>query len=289
MATEATGGTQGTLSPWAGDYVTDMLGKAWGLSELPFQSYGGQLTAGPSNLQTQAFQGLGNLTLPQNLATAGQQAQQTFGAAQQYMPTVGTVQSYMNPYLESVLEPQRRAAEEAATKARMETQGRLAQAGAYGGSRQAILEAEGQKNLQTLLSDITGKGYAGAWDNALKQRLGEMDTGIRGLGAQTAATQALSNIGGQQAQYGLQNLQEMLKAGQTQRDITQQGLTADYNQYLRQFDYPQKMLEFQRNMIQGIPGVASSAYYSQAPSGIQSAAGGASVLIELLNAILGNK
>ena len=287
MATdmETTGSTESSLSTWAGPYVTDMLGKAEALSNLPYQPYTGALTAGPSNLQTQAFQGLGSLTVPSALTTAGQQAQQTYGATQQYMPTVGTIQSYMNPYLEAVLAPQRRAAEEASAKQRMETAGRLSQAGAYGGSRQAIMESEGQKNLQQLLSDITGKGYAGAYDAARAQRQADIDAGLRGLAAQTAATQALTQAGTAEQGAGIQNIQQQLAAGATQRDIEQQGLTADYNQYLRELQYPQQQLEFQRQMIAGLP-VAAASFYQPAPSAFQSAAGGAGTALELLK-ILG--
>jgi hypothetical protein len=282
---EIKSGEEGTLSTWAGPYVTDMLGKAQAFSELPYQPYTGQLTSGPSALQTQAFQGIGGLTVPTALTTAGQQAQQTYGATQQYMPTIGTVQSYMNPYLEAVLEPQRREANRQAEIARNQMQGRMAQAGAYGGSRQAIMEAEAQRNLQTLLGDITGKGYAGAFETAQKQRQADIDAGLRGLAAQTAATQALTQAGGQEAQYGLANLQEMARQGAAQRDIEQAGLTADYNQYLREIQYPREQLEFQRNMLAGLP-IAAASFYQPAPSAFQSAAGGAGTTLELLK-ILG--
>lgn len=284
-AMETTAGTESSLSTWAGPYVTDMLGRAEAFSQLPFQQYGGQLTAGTSPLQTQAFQGIGGLTVPQALDTASQQAQQTYGASQQYMPQIGTIQSYMNPYLEAVLEPQRREATRQADIARQQMQGRMAQAGAYGGSRQAIMEAEGQRNLQTLLGDITGKGYAGAYDAAQRQRQADIASGLQGLGAQTAATQALAGIGGQQAQYGLANVAQQLAAGQQQRDIEQQGLTAAYNQFLREEQYPQQKLEFQRQMLSGLP-IAAASFYQPAPSAFQSAAGGALTAAQLLK-ILG--
>ena len=284
-AMETTAGTESSLSTWAGPYVTDMLGRAEALSQLPFQQYGGQLTAGAAPLQTQAFQGIAGLTVPQALDTAAQQAQQTYGTSQQYMPQVGTIQSYMNPYLEAVLEPQRREATRQADIARNAMQGRMAQAGAYGGSRQAIMEAEAQRNLQTLLGDITGKGYAGAFDSAQKQRLADIEAGQRGLAAQTAATSALGAIGGQQAQYGLANLQELARQGAAQRDIEQQKLTADYNQFLREEQYPQQRLEFQRQMLSGLP-LAAASFYQPAPSAFQSAAGGALTAAQLLK-ILG--
>lgn len=278
---EQTQQREGTLSEWAGPYVTDMLGRAQAYAALPFQPYEGALTAGPSALQTQAFQGIGGLTVPQNLQTAGEQAKQTYSAAQQYMPTVGTIESYMNPYLEAVLSPQRRAAEEAAAKQRMETGARLSQAGAYGGSRQAIMEAEGQRNLQQLLSDITGKGYASAYDAARAQRAADIQAGLQGLGAQTAATQALTQAGAQEGSYGLQNLAQQLAAGAQQRAIEQEGLSADYQQYLRELSYPREMLEFERQMLGGLP-IASASFYQPAPSAFQQASGGAATALELL-------
>lgn len=284
-AMEPTGGTETNLSTWAGPYVTDMLGKTQALAEKPFTPYTGAFTAAPSALQTQAFQGLAGLTVPQNLGTAGTQAQDIYKGAATYMPKeIGTIQSYMNPYLEAALQPQLRTAKEQAEQQRMATAGRLAQAGAYGGSRQAIMEAEGQKNLNQLLSDITGKGYASAFDAAQKQRMADIEAGRQGLAAQTAATQALANIGGQEATYGLQNLQQQLAGGATQRDIEQQGLTADYNQYLRELAYPREQLEFQRQMISGLP-VASASYYQPAPSAFSSSVGGAQDMIALLKAL----
>jgi hypothetical protein len=296
------------LSTWAGPYITTMLGQAEALgpavydasgalvSGTPFKGYtpsvaaeykpmGQALTAGESQLQTKAFQGLGALTVPSALTTAGTQAIGTYDTSKQYMPTVGTVQSYMNPYLEAVLEPQRREATRQADIARNEMQSRMAKAGAYGGSRQAIMEAEAQRNLQTLLGDITGKGYSGAYEAAQRQRQADIDAGLRGLSAQTAATQALTQAGSQQGEYGLRNIQQQLAAGQTQRDIDQAGLTAAYNQFLREEQYPKEQLQFQRQMITGIPGIATSSFYTTPADPFGQATQGAQGLLALLSAL----
>lgn len=299
----------GTLSEWAGPYVTDMLGKAQALSEIPFQPYTGALSAGTSELQNKAFQGIGSLTVPQNITQAGNTLgtyatqQQPAYQAGSYSPiqfTQENVQKYMNPYLESVLEPQRREAQRQADIARMGMQSRMAQAGAYGGSRQAIMEAEAQRNLQTLLGDITGKGYATAFEDASK-RLGEESargleaakfgeqsrqfgttSGLDALGRQIQAAQAQGQLGSEEARYGLANLAQQLSAGATQRDIEQQGIAADYSQFMREENYPKEQLQFLRQMIAGIPGIASQSYYTQAPSAFESAVGGAQDIAALL-------
>jgi hypothetical protein len=82
-------GTESNLSNWAGDYVTDMLGKGKALSEMPYQEYGGPLTAGASNLQNQAFQTAGNLSVPGSVGAAAQTAGDIASKAQgmNYTPT----------------------------------------------------------------------------------------------------------------------------------------------------------------------------------------------------------
>jgi len=303
---------ESTLSQWAGPYITDMLGKAQALSEVPYQPYTGALTATPSSLQSQAFQGIGALTVPQNITQAGQ----TLGTyATKDMPAYqpGTyspiqfsqenVQQYMNPYLESVLEPQRREAQRQADIARTQMQSRRAQAGAYGGSRQAIMEAENQRNLQTLLGDITGKGYSGAFEDASKRlaeenargleaaKFGEQSrqfgttAGLDTLARQIQAAQAQAATGGQEAQYGLANIAQQLAAGQTQRDIEQQGLSADLARFEKEEAYPREQLQFLRQMISGIPGLATQSYYTAPTDPFAQAASGASSLMALMTAL----
>lgn len=303
---------ESTLSQWAGPYITDMLGKAQALSEVPFQPYTGALTAGPSNLQTQAFQGIGGLTVPQNITAAGNTLG-SFATQQQptYQPGTYTplqfnqanLQQYMNPYLESVLEPQRREMQRQADIARSQMQGRMAQAGAYGGSRQAIMESEAQRNLQQGLSDLTGKGYATAYEDAAR-RLGEQNareleaakfgessrqfgqtTGLDAMARQIQAAQAQAAAGGQEAQYGLANLAQQLAAGQAQRAIEQEGLAADYAQFMREEAYPKEQLQFQRQMISGIPGLATQSYYTAPTDPFAQATQGAQSLLGLLSAL----
>lgn len=307
MATgmETTEGRESTLSTWAGPYVTEMLGqaRAYGPAGVtkegqafgtPFKAYDAKaaedyskiaagLVAGQSDLQTSAFTGIGSLTVPSSLSTASTQAQDIYSSAKDYMPTVGTVQSYMNPYLEAVLEPQMREATRQSDIARRNMQMRMAKAGAYGGGRQAIMESEGQRNLETLLSDITGKGYASAFDTAQKLRQADIDAGIRGLAAQTGATTALTDIGAKEGQFGLSALTEMAKMGQTQRDIDQAEKTAAYAQFMREQEDPLKRLEFQRSMLAGygLP-IATASFYQPAPSTASSIAGGVNTSIELL-------
>lgn len=254
-------GRESSLSEWAGPYVTDMLGKTKALSASPFQVYQGPLTAGSTPLQDQAFKGIGGLSVP----SAFGQAQDIFGdvakgaAGMNYAPgsfgnqfnapgayQAGTfdggifgtpqAQQYMNPYLQTALNPMMDEARRQAQITRLGDAGRLARAGAYGGGRQAIMESELNRNLMTKQNEMLTQGYNTAYDKAANifnqdatrsleaQRMGEQSrqfgAGQGMTAAQLGAQYGLEGLRAAEqakqfgASYGLQGLGQRMQAGQ---------------------------------------------------------------------------
>jgi len=180
-----------TITP----YATDLLqrGQAFTTAETPV--YGGQLTTGPSQYQNQAWQGLANLTVPKNITEAGNQLgnisqqQQGLGydtstynnmytaAGGNYKPidvkagTFGAeqAQQYMNPYIQQALDPQMEYQRRQAAINQQADMAKLAQAGAFGGSRQAILQGQNQEALGRLQAATAGAGYEKAFTAAQNQ------------------------------------------------------------------------------------------------------------------------
>lgn len=227
---------ESNLSNWAGPYVTDMLGRGAALADTPYQSYSGPLTAGASSLQQQAFQQAGQmpgLNYQPTQITGG-----TFGVEQ--------AQQYMNPYLQGALNPQLDEARRQAEITRMSNAARLTKAGAYGGSRQAVIDAETQRNMAANMANITGQGYNTAFQNAMAQFNTDQ---ARNMAAQQANEQSRQFGSG----LGLQTLAQMGAMGQTQRDIEAQGIAADLAQFQEERDYPYKMLQFRQSLLQGLP------------------------------------
>jgi hypothetical protein len=251
-------GAESSLSNWAGPYVTEMLGKGQALADTPYQAYGGPLTAGASGLQQQAFSGLAGLTLPTPNQTS--YAPQTFTAP-------GVAQSYMSPYMQGALTPQMDEARRSAEIQRVENAGRLGRAGAYGGSRQAVMESEGQRNLQDQLAKIYGTGM----QNAFESGQGQFNTEeARRLAA-----------AGQAQQYGLQALGAQQTAGGVQRGIESEGIAADYGQFKEERDYPYKQVQYMQSLLQGLPVEAQSYNYME-PSGLNSLMGGTGGFLQFI-------
>ena len=276
---------ESSLSSFAGPYVTEMLGRGEALASMPYQAYMGPLTAGQSNLQDTAFQGLAGLNVPTSMGgfnpmsftgagyaapTAQQAADGEMGA---YTPASGDVlQQYMTPYLQGALQPQYDAARRQSQIAAQNLQSQYGKAGAYGGSRQGIAEAELQRGLLDRMSGITGTGYQTAFEQAQKQFNTEQD---RQMTAQQRTNQ-----------YGMDVLGAQQDAGSVQRAIEQQGIAADMAQFEQERDFDKNNVLFMQSLLKGLPLETQSYSYTE-PSGLQSLAGGVndvtSILDELSN------
>lgn len=258
-----------TLSPWVGDYVTNALGQGAAAAAQPYQAYQGPLTAGPSNLQQQAFAG------------ASEIAQTGYTPTQFNTGTFNTqaVQQYMNPYLEAALQPQLAELNRQAQIRRMEDAARLTRAGAFGGGRQAVMEAEGGRNLMDAQSKLLGQGYATAYDKAMGQFNAQQQ---REMEAQKA-TEASRQYG---SEFGLKSLDYLGKLGGTQRDIEAEGLAADKAQFEAERDYAYKMPQYQLNLLQGLPiGAQTSSTDTSGMAGLQSNIAGLASLYKTLSAL----
>ena len=270
-----------TLSEWAGPYVTNMLGKAEALSNTPYQTYQGPMTAGESTLQSNLFQGLGSIPFPSQLGKtfssegAYQPPEMTPGAymsspigtgagappAGGVSPTkpvgaTGIAAQYMNPYLQAVLQPQ---LEELRRQSQINLQpglAKLTQAGGFGGGRQAIMESEANRNLLQAQNQAIGTVYSNAYDKAMQQ-----------FNTEQGQAKTLADLMG--------------TAGAQQRGIEQEGITADYNEFLAQRDYPQKQVQFLQSMLQGLP-ISTVSNVPQSQTGAQQAIGGMTSVYQML-------
>lgn len=283
------------LPGWAKPYAQETLGKAQALTDIsqnPYQAYGGERIAGFTPLQEQAFQGAQQLG-PSQL---GQQAGQMAGAATlgalgtSYDPyqtgqfTSGAAAQYMNPYVEQAMAPQLREAQRASEIQQQVDQAQAVRAGAFGGGRQAIVEAERQRNLGMQQGDIRARGYQAAFDRAQdqfarEQQLREQSRqygaglGLQGLqtalqGAGTMGQLGQTAFGQQQAALGMQQ-----QFGAQQQALEQQQLSQNYQDFMNQQRYPYQQLEFMSNILRGTPMGTVQTMYSPPPSPVSQLAG----------------
>ena len=171
----------------------------------------------------------------------------------------GIAGSYMNPYLQNVLQPQLAELSRQSQINLQPSLAKLTQAGGYGGGRQAIMESEAGRNLLNAQNTAIGTGYANAYDKAMQQ-----------FNTEQGQAKTLADM--------------MAGQGATDRAITAEGIAADKTQFEEARENPFKMVQFQQSLLQGMP-LSAQAYNTTGESAIVAASKGAKTVQELLNAL----
>lgn len=283
--------------------------------------------AGLSPLQQQAMMGLSNYVAPQQGFGASQIAGDVAGrsaASGYYSPlqaerfqlgrpqqvrtdsfvAPGVSQAYMSPYMQNVVNAQQREAQRQAEIMRNQNQAQAVQQGAFGGSRQAIVEAERQRNLATQLGDIQAQGLQQAYGQGMGQFNAEQQAylaaqqanqganlqaaiqnlqsqqaaqaaqeqsrqfganlGLQGYGQALQGAQLLGQQGQQEYQQDMGTLQAQLQAGGLDQAQQQAVINQAIQNYATQQQYPLMQLGVMSNMLRGLPMEAANKQMYQA-------------------------
>jgi len=275
----------------------------------PYQAYGGtydssgnqtsydpnKAVAGFQPMQETAQRGVAGMQTPgqfrQGMDITGAGIRGAFGTAgqaamagQQYAQQATNpyaTQAYMSPYMQNVVDVQNREAMRNAQIAGTQQQGEVTRAGAFGGSRDAIMRAERERNLSTLMNQNQAQGLQSAYQQAQQAQQFGANLGLQGLqGAQqgyNAAMQGgqqLAGLGQQQlaTQQGIYNLQNQF--GGQQQALEQQKINQAMQDYANAQQYPLMQLGTMSNMLRGLPMQASSTQqYQAAPNQLSQAIG----------------
>jgi hypothetical protein len=241
-------------------------------------------------MQERAFQGAQTMTPAWQTGAGSEVASRAAfgGLRQSYDPyqtgqfTGATAQQYMSPYMQNVVDVQQREAARQSDILRTQNQAQATAQGAYGGSRQGLLEAERQRNLASQLGDIQAKGLQAAYDQAgqrfqQEQQLREQSRqygaglGLQGLQTALQGAGALGQLGAQAFGQGMDINKLQAAYGQQQQQLEQAKLGQQYQDFLNQQNYPYKQLGFMSDLLRGTAGLTQQAQsiYQPPPSMLQ--------------------
>jgi hypothetical protein len=176
-------------------FAQELMKRAGALASQPYEKYQYNRIAGFDPMQLQAQQAAANMRVSPYLGQAAGIAGNVANRAMNinYDPAKfqeervaaervaaerantgrftdpGVAGSYMSPYMQNVVDIQKREAQRAADIAGTQRGSEAVRAGAFGGSRQAILEAEAQRNLSQQMGDIQARGSQAAYEQAAQQ------------------------------------------------------------------------------------------------------------------------
>ena len=224
----------------------DLYGRAKGIAAQPFVPYTGARVAGfnPDQLrQFQATRGLFETGMQYDPLTGIQEL------AQKEAPQIGQVGSllgadigaYQSPYTEQVIEQSMADIQRQADIARRQAQSQAIGAGAFGGSRSALLETESQRPyIEQQARTAAGLRQAGfeqaqraAESDIARQQQMAMFAPELELRARQQQAGLLGGVGAEQ----MARLGQLGQIGAQQQQLQQMGLQVPYEEFQRALAY----------------------------------------------------
>ena len=248
-------------------YSTTALQQAEDVANLGYQGYGGERVAGFSPTELAGRERAAELAqLGLGMPQVEQAADVAAQAAQFSYRDPALVQEYMNPFLQGALDPTLRAIREQQTQTLQGLGSQAQAAGAFGGSRQGVVEAQTLGRFGQQMGDVIGTGYAQAFDRATNLMGDEQ-------ARQLAGASALSQAANQLRSVGYADADVLRTLGAEERGLQQSQMEADYNEYLRSQAFPYQSLQARLSPLGYGAQVAGAAPTVQQPSQFQSLLG----------------
>ena len=229
-------------------FISDIFGKAQAIQEQRqeegFQAFEGPLQAEFDPAQIKAFERIEQIpgaTQPlfDEATTLAREATRSPTDPQE-------VASFMNPFLRNVTDIQKREAERVADVEEQNLAAQAAQAGAFGGSRAAVLEAERQRNLAQQLDDIEARGLAASYQDA-QQRLANQRA------REAAGATQLASLGSAIPAQQLKELGALSGVGAARQTQAQRGIDLARQEFEAEEAFPLQTLQEFSSILRGFP------------------------------------
>ena len=278
--------TSASLPAFQEEQFKQLFAAAQGVAQQPFVPYTGPMVAGFSPDQLRQFQATRGLFETSMAADPTRAMQRLAGEAR---PVTGPAASllgqdigaYQSPYQQQVIDATMKDIQRQADVARGGAQERAIRAGAFGGSRSAILESESQRPFVEAMARTAAEQRERGFGQAL--RSAEADVARQQQMAMfapeldlRARQQQAGLLGGLQGQQ-FQTLGLLGGMGAQQRGLQQQAIDAQRAEFFRALGYgPQQIGLLQGGM--GTPLVSQTQTQSQ-KAGLGGILGGAAGLL----------
>ena len=270
------GGTPVNTPPQQVAGLTPAQQAAMGLGFSGIGSYAPMMQAGAANL------GAGQSAISQGIGSTLSGAGLLPGTLGGYDPT--SYQSYMDPYMDEVVQQAQSDIGRQGQIAQQSIDANAVNAGAFGGSRQAIAQQELQRNVADQQartgSQLRSQGYQqaqgqaqNAFDNQMArqqnaaQLFGALGQGLSGLGSDLGKLGLSQGAMGESAQAaGQRDINTLMSLGGMEQGQAQNEMDAYRNSYLQQQYEPYQRLGFMSDILRGVPSSQTTTTSGTSPS-----------------------
>jgi len=247
-------------------FTTDSKGKITGYQPYtPYSTDANKYVAGFSGMQTQAQQGAANLQMPGQMGAAtglaGASSLGALGAGNQYAQQAtdpNSIAAYMSPYMQNVTDYQTQQANRQFDITGAQQMSAGTRAGAFGGSREALMAAENERNRNQAITGIQATNSQNAFQNAQSAQQFGANLGLQGYQTGLQGAQLLGNLGEQQLgmETGILNTQNQYGAEQQARE--QALINQNIKNYENEQNQPYRAMTMFSDLVRGTPTNQSS-------------------------------
>lgn len=238
--------------------LQSVFGQVQNAAQTPFTPYTGELTA-PVNAQQQT--GISSVNAGANTAQPYYNTAAGYATQAGSPITAAAIQGYSNPFTQSVIDATQNQFNESNGQQQQQVKGSAALAGALGGDRQAVAQAETARQQQLAQAPV----IAGLNQQNYQQALAaaQADRSAAGNAAGT-----FGNLGTAAQQAALQGAGAQINAGTLEQQTQQQADAAKLQQFQVQQAYP-----FQTAQFLAQNGMPAAVAQGSSTSGTQTAPG----------------
>jgi len=152
----------------------------------------------------------------------------------------------MSPFMQQVVDIEKREAERSADPRRQQIAAQGVAAGGFGGTREALMQAELDRNLQQQLGDIQARGQQAAFQQA-------QEAFERQKQRQLAGGQQFAAMAPVQSSLQFKELGALAGIGEQQRQQQQKALDLAFQQFREEQTFPEASLQQYQSIIRGFP------------------------------------
>lgn len=290
------------LPEYAEPFFTRLMERGEAISQEDYIPIEQQRLAGFDPLQEQSFQQAETLAragTPEEFGAARGRYQEALDFQPGYTPgaidagrftDAGVAQSYMNPFVENVIDVQQaRARRQFEEDQGQRVSDAAVRAGAFGGSREGLANQLARSRFEDRLSDMEATQRAQAFDQGQRAFTADQTAGLRAAALREEAGQQAGRLGLAGEQIGLDAARQVAalgegelglglrqadvlrQIGEQRQALDQQQLDIGVSDFISQRDFPRQQLAFQSGILRGVPvsPVSETAQFQAQPSNAQ--------------------
>jgi hypothetical protein len=232
-------------------------------SNLPqYTPYTGAGVAGLNSTETQGIN-LAGTSAGQGQGITSSAVGGANNAINYSAPTVSTgdlntmTNGLLDPYTKSVIDAANNQIQYNTNQAMSSTDTALAGENAFGGSRQAVADADvqnqGAMTKASTDSGLLSQGYQTALSTALSALQGNQNASVQGAAINLGGTNALSNIGSTVSAENAQDISNLLQAGELGQNTTTGQNMFNYQNYLTNYGMTDQQAQQFASILGALP------------------------------------